>query len=785
MNELEEHPEQQPDSGVTAQGDGATAVGENGINVGRDLSGTLIQGEGNQVTVNIYQQALAAQSAVSDDPAPGEPPYMGLRYFDSTDADLFYGRSALTRELTKRLTNERFLAIVGASGSGKSSVARAGLLPAWQKGLETPGGRLTGAVHVITPTAHPLESLAASLTRHAESVTATSTLMDDLKRDPRSLHLYTRKLLSLSGGTHLLLLVDQFEETFTLCKDPAERKAFIENLLTASADENGGPLRLVLTLRADFYHRCFEYDGLRLALEKHQALIGAMNADELREAITLPAQSAGWDLQPGLVELILRDVGEEPGALPLLSHALLETWQRRQGYTLTLAGYAAAGGVRKAIAQTADSVYQGLLPAEQVIARNIFLHLTELGEGAQDTRRLASLEELAPAPGQQAGVEAVLKTLSDARLVTTDRDSAEVAHEALIREWPTLRGWLEEDRQALRLHRHLGESAREWQRRGREPGELYRGARLLQAQEWAASHASALSPLEQAFLQASRNLLLRERRVALTRWAAFAAAGVLALMMITLAVTGKLNPLIYRPLDMANYWQPIPATAGFQMGSDAGEADEKPVHTVSLSAFQMGRYEVTNRQYAQCVRAGICSRPGNALYNLEALALAPITDVNWSAAQTFCSWVGGGLPTEAEWEYAARGGLPGKTYPWGDQAPSCTAGAQNGANFSDGGTCKPTSVMQVGSFAPNGYGLYDMAGNVWEWVGDWYGTDYYATLGTKASNPPGPADGGSTRVLRGGAWHYIVNLVRSALRGKYSPTDTNYNIGFRCARSLP
>ncbi|RPH60202.1 MAG: hypothetical protein EHM81_06710, partial [Chloroflexi bacterium] len=334
------------------------------------------------------------QPADSNAPVPGEPPYMGLRYFDTADVGLFYGRAALTRELVSRLATERFLAIVGASGSGKSSVARAGLVPAWQKGLETPGGRLDGPVHVITPTTHPLESLAASLTRDSESVTATTTLMDDLARDPRSLHLAARKLLSRAGAQQLLLVVDQFEETFTLCKDPTERKAFIENLLTATAEDDGGPLRVVLTLRADFYHHCAEFDGLRQALEKHQAYIGAMTPDELREAITAPAQAAGWDFQPGLVELILQDVGQEPGALPLLSHALLETWKRRQGRALTLAGYAAAGGVRKAIAQTAENVYDRLSPVEKVIARSIFLRLTELGEGVQDTRRRASLDEL-------------------------------------------------------------------------------------------------------------------------------------------------------------------------------------------------------------------------------------------------------------------------------------------------------------------------------------------------------------------------------------------------------
>jgi formylglycine-generating enzyme required for sulfatase activity len=804
MTDLEEGQKKQDDSGsgAIAQGDGATAVGENGVNVGGNLSGALIQGEKNQViqnsTIYMVSELPAAQKAVeSDEPAPGEPPYMGLRYFDTADAALFYGRAALTRELAARLAGERFLAIVGASGSGKSSVARAGLLPAWEKGLDIPGGRLSGVAHVLTPGIHPLESLAASLTRQSESVTATATLMDDLARDPRSLHLYVRKLLSLSGGTHLLLLVDQFEETFTLCKDPAERKAFIENLLAAADEENGGPLRVVLTLRADFYHRCAEYDGLRQALQEHQEYIGAMSADELREAITAPAQAAGWDLQPGLVELILQDVGQEPGALPLLSHALLETWKRREGHTLTLAGYAAAGGVRKAIAQTADSVYDRLPPAEKLIARNIFLQLTELGEGAQDTRRLASLQELAPAPGQQAAMEAVLKTLSDARLVTTDRDSVQVAHEALIREWPALRRWLDEGRQELRLHRHLTESAREWERRARDPGELYRGARLLQAQEWAANRASQLNPLERAFLQASRDALLRERRAARQRehrdarqrWAALAAAALLTLTLtltlIILAWEGQLtaqsNRLKYPPVDMTNYWTPIPAGT-FWMGSETGDANEKPVHSVTLNAFEMGRYEVTNRQYAQCVHADICSKPSNsATYDDEKFASFPVTDATWNDARTFCSWAdaGGRLPTEAEWEYAARGGKESMTYPWGNEAPTCAKGAKNGANFGGGGDC-PVSTMPVGSFAPNGYGLYDMAGNVWEWVSDWYGDTYYASSPT--SNPQGPATGDS-RVLRGGSWNFNPNLLRVSLRGRYSPGYWDIDDGFRCARS--
>jgi formylglycine-generating enzyme required for sulfatase activity len=724
---------------------------------------------------DLRAQVKIFQSATSTEPAPGEPPYMGLRYFDTGDAALFYGRTALTGELTGRLaTGERFLAIVGPSGSGKSSLARAGLVTAWQAGIDLPGGSLGGPVHVITPTSHPLESLAASLTRASESVTATTTLMDDLRQDPRSLYLYTRKLLSQAGAAGMLLLVDQFEETFTQCKDPAERKAFIENLLCASCTDENAPLRVVLTLRADFFHHCAKYDGLRQALQEHLAFIGAMIPEELREAIEAPACAARWDFQPGLVDLILRDVGQEPGALPLLSHALLETWKRRQGRTLTLDGYTAAGGVRKAIAQTAENVYNRLASADRAIARGIFLCLTELGEGVQDTRRRASLAELAPAPSQQSAVDAVLKTLADARLVTIAKDSAEVAHEALIREWPTLRKWLEADRESLRLHRHLTESAREWERRGREPGELYRGARLAQTLEWAAGHQNALSPQEADFLRASQEVLKREHHAARLRWASVAGAGLLVLLTILLALTGQLNRFIYQPLDMNDYWANIPA-GEFWMGSENGESDEQPVRLVELKTFQMGRYEVTNRQYAQCVKAGICGRPANQRYNAEDYALHPVTDISWYDAQTFCDWAGGRLPTEAEWEYAARGGLEGKTYPWGDEAPVCTPGANNGANY--GVYACPLDTLPVGSFAPNGYRLYDMAGNVWEWGNDWYANYPSDAL----ENPTGP-ESGSAKVLRGGSWAVSPNFLRVSFRDRLNPDGWSISYGFRCSR---
>jgi len=247
--------------------------------------------------------------------------------------------------------------------------------------------------------------------------------------------------------------------------------------------------------------------------------IGPMSADELRRAIEGPARHGGWDLEPGLVDLLLQDVGAdagsppEPGALPLLSHSLLETWHRRRGRTLTVSGYLASGGVRGAIAETADVVFHDQLDAaQQAIARSIFLRLTYLGEddGSAATRRRATFDELIRRPEEAPAVREVLTALADARLIITDEGVVEVAHEALIREWPTLRGWLQDDRQGLLLHRHLTLAAEAWERRGRDASELYRGGRLAHALGWAAAHPGELSDPEQVFLNESRALAERE-----------------------------------------------------------------------------------------------------------------------------------------------------------------------------------------------------------------------------------------------------------------------------------
>jgi WD40 repeat protein/class 3 adenylate cyclase len=461
---------------------------------------------------------LKTLTSEEEPPIPGELPFRGLQCFEEADAHLFFGRASISARLAEAVEARRFLAVVGSSGSGKSSVVRAGVIPALRR--SQPDG---WQIHLLTPTAHPLEALAVQLTRGTDSVSATATLMDDLRGESRALHLYAcKRSASEKGHTdqRVLMVIDQFEELFTLCRSEAERVAFIDNLLQAASAPDG-PVHVLITLRADFYEHVAEFPELRKAVSQSQEYLGAMDIAELRQAIEEPARLGGWEFSPGLVELMLHEVGAdrgrqaEPGALPLLSHALLETWKHRRGNMMSLKAYAEAGGVRTAIARTAELLYQHeLSPDQQKIARRIFLRLTELGNETStgDTRRRATLDELILKPDESDTTRDVLRILADARLISTDRDSVEVAHEALIREWPTLRSWLEDNREGLRLHRQWTDAAQDWDGQNREPDLLYRGARLAQAREWATAHPDEVNQLEREFLAAS--LEIRERESA-------------------------------------------------------------------------------------------------------------------------------------------------------------------------------------------------------------------------------------------------------------------------------
>jgi WD40 repeat protein len=484
---------------------------------------------------------VAEEQAAANDPAEEDlagAPYRGLATFGRGDAEWFFGRRRLVGRLVERLSKVSFMAVFGPSGSGKSSLLRAGMLPALERG-DIPGSA-DWPVQLFTPGDHPAAALATALA----TVTGASarSLRDDLTAEPQSIRLALRQ--AVPAGTKppcVVFVVDQFEEVFTLCRDAAERTRFIDCLLAATDRVNGrrgASCRVVLGMRADFYARCAEHPALVTALDDRQLLVGTMCDEELREVVTGPAAHAGQKTERALVEVIVADARGEPGALPLVSHALLETWRRRKADVLTLAAYRGAGGIQGGIAQTAERVYTGFEPEGQRIAHQVFLRLTALGEGTEDTRRRVQMAELLNGPDGTT-VTTVLESLSAARLLTVGDDEVQVAHEAIIRHWPRLRGWLTDDRELLRAHRRLTEAAVEWDQQGKDDGLLYRGTRLA---AWDNQSWERLNTLERAFLSASRGRQTREHG-ARRRRIRLAATGLLAALaaMSVLAATALLQ----------------------------------------------------------------------------------------------------------------------------------------------------------------------------------------------------------------------------------------------------
>jgi WD40 repeat protein len=398
-------------------------------------------------------------------PLPAVCPFPGLAAFDVTHAEYFFGRERLVAELVARLVGAPMLAVVGPSGSGKSSAVRAGLLPALAEGVLPGSERWQRAL--MRPGARPLAELERTLP---------------------------------VAGERAVLVVDQFEELFALCRSERERSAFLDALVELAQD-HGRRVQVVVALRADFYGRCAEHARFARLIGPDQVLVGPMQPDELRRAIEEPARRVGLRVEPSLTEALIADVLDEPGGLPMLSAALLEQWRERDGRSMRRAAYERTGGVRGAVGRLAERTYAQLSADEREAARRILLRLADAGErDVAFVRRRVPLDEL----DDDEHTAAALSVLVDSRLVTVDEHTLEVAHEALLREWPRLRSWLEDDAEGRRLHQHLTHAARDWQAADRERGELYRGARLAASLEWAAGHERDLNELERGFLDASR-----------------------------------------------------------------------------------------------------------------------------------------------------------------------------------------------------------------------------------------------------------------------------------------
>ena len=390
-------------------------------------------------------------------------PYRGLLAYGTEDADTFFGRQDDVASCLRRLRDRRVLAVVGPSGVGKSSLVRAGVVASLMR-AGTP-------VLVITPGAHPMDSLSRLKPRGRQT-----------------------------------LVVDQAEEAVTFCAEVSERERFFAALV----EHVGAGGALVVSLRADHLGDLAPYPSFARVLEEGMYLLGPMSEPELRSAIEGPAGRAGLRLEPGLVDLLVREVEGEPAALPLLSHVLRETWERREGPTLTVAGYQATGGIRQAVAQSAEAQYEAMDAARRAQLRGLMLRLVSAADDGDPVCTRLPRAKVAADVTQSGLVE----QLVNARLIAVDGDTLQIAHEALVRVWPRLRGWLDDDVEGQRLLRHLAGAADAWDAMGRPDSELYRGTRLSRVDEWRGRARPDLTDTEAAFLDASVALASMEQRAA-------------------------------------------------------------------------------------------------------------------------------------------------------------------------------------------------------------------------------------------------------------------------------
>ncbi len=498
--------------------------------------------------VALYRQIQSGASTRSVTP-PIQPhaavpanPYKGLHPFQEMDAADFFGREASVQRLLSRLKEDgpiaRFLVVVGPSGCGKSSLVRAGLIPALRKGT-LPGSERWQIVTML-PGTHPLEELTTALRRLA--VRVDPSMWDDLEQDTRGLLRIIKHILPDDAQAELLLLIDQFEEVFSLVGDENARRHFLDSLLTALAEPHSR-FRVVATLRADFYDRPLLYAELGELVRHRTEVVLPLSPEELELAIVGPAERVGAQVEPAVVTKIVTDVNEQPGALPLLQYALTELFEHREDNRLTLAAYHTTGGVRGTLAARADNLYAALDTEAQQVAQQVFPRLVQVGESTEDTRRRVPWTDIVSVAGSEANAHALVDQFVKHRLLTLDHDPAtggstvELAHEALIREWQRLHTWIDESRADLRQQRVLATAAEEWRAAGQDRSYLLTGSRLAQFEGWAEQSGVTLTPDERAYLETSRaehhRQRIRDRRV---RNMMLAAAITVALIMMVLTL---------------------------------------------------------------------------------------------------------------------------------------------------------------------------------------------------------------------------------------------------------
>lgn len=460
--------------------------------------------------------------------ASGVCPYKGLEYFDFNEEDpkYFYGRDPLISELLEKVRTSNFVAVLGASGSGKSSAVRAGLLHQLKLG-ERVAGSSHWSHYIFRPGNQPLQNLAKAFVPFDLSEIDSAVQLKKAQDLINTGAIGLGQLITASRASRVVLVIDQFEECFAPHQDRVKLQSFFECLLEA-IDRPDNKLCLVLTLRADFFGKCLNYADLAEKIEENLVVVKPMNWEELEQAITKPAKRVGLEIEPGLIDQMLRDVADAPGSLPLLQYTLKLLWERRSINWLTLATYNDLGRVEGALEQRANQMYDSLSLEEQEAARCIFLELTQLGEETGNTRRQVAKRDLITLKQPEALIDRVIQRLSAERLVVTSElvergansehtEVVDIAHEALINHWKKLQGWIEANQAHLKRKRTLEEAAKEWRNNGQqsEIAYLLQGSKLIEAEDFLQAHADTmpLSSLAQEFIQisqAERDRLQRE-----------------------------------------------------------------------------------------------------------------------------------------------------------------------------------------------------------------------------------------------------------------------------------
>lgn len=773
----------------------------------------------------LIYQALVQPPVPPDDNKKPEPiewdkdksPYPGLEWFDDKYAPLFFGRDQEVDELVKKLSkpNGRFLIISGPSGSGKSSLVAAGLYQAlidegglpdskeWKWQRITPGADKRG----------PFTSLAAGL-RHAFpklSVTADDFALA-LASGPTAFA--THITPQLNRRQELLLFIDQLEELFTHSAASeesrlAEARSFLAWLVETSANPQNR-LRVVATIQSEYLGKVADSEGILQKINEgfHRA-IGTISTTALRKMITLPAKKTGYEFESGLVDKILDEAVKEPGNLPLVAYALKQLFEQRQGRTFTCTVYQAMGGLTGAIGTEADKALAKFGQQADVALDKVFSELVHIGGDRSVTCKRARMSEFT----NDKDAEKIVRALagSDCRVLVIDRDTCgetvEVAHEKLLEAWPRMAKWLEDNKSFVDWRDQLRGRVRDWQRNNTDVGTLLRGMLLEEAQDWRFRKAAVLTNEETVYIEHSADVheltvqaertvqaeqLQAKKELVRTRWFTL----VLLILFLTTSMAFWLWYNKYTTIHQA--WLRIQSVFGsiheppametiqagiFQMGDveELRESRRNPVHKVEIKKdFKMGKYEVTFEEYDRFAIATRRPLPDDMGWGRDS---RPVINVSWEDATEYAKWLSQKtsepyrLPTESEWEYAARSGT---TQAWaGTSDPSQL---KNYAVFQGNSEDKPAVIHTK---EHNGFKLFDMSGNVGEWVADCWHEDYKdAPLDESAWLEANKGDC-HQRVQRGGSWTTSWQTLRVAHRTMYPTSYKSSNVGFRLAKDLP